>query len=160
MTKEKQQELIRQLEEKEKALEAQVNDKENEIRKLYKTIEEDKTDLEDIGHLCEDYRISIDQNEIMLAELQKTLKEKTRLLDEEKRLKEQTEENYEKTKKKWDKISQGDNPAEQQLIDECEELRTQDWRLDNEDVQLAVNHLVQMMSKTSICKPPPPSNSS
>ncbi|EPB88156.1 hypothetical protein HMPREF1544_04988 [Mucor circinelloides 1006PhL] len=123
MTKEKQQELIRQLEEKEKALEAQVNDKENEIRKLYKTIEEDKTDLEDIGHLCEDYRISIDQNEIMLAELQKTLKEKTRLLDEEKRLKEQTEENYEKTKKKWDKISQGDNPAEQQLIDECEELR-------------------------------------
>lgn len=90
---------------------------------MYKTIEEDKTDLEDIGHLCEDYRISIDQNEIMLAELQKTLKEKTRLLDEEKRLKEQTEENYEKTKKKWDKISQGDNPAEQQLIDECEELR-------------------------------------
>ncbi|CAO0790900.1 unnamed protein product [Mucor circinelloides] len=123
MTKEKQQELIRQLEEKEKAIEAQVNDKENEIRKLCKTIEEDKTDLEDIGHLCEDYRISIDQNEIMLAELQKTLKEKTRLLDEEKRLKEQTEENYEKTKKKWDKISQGDNPAEQQLIDECEELR-------------------------------------
>ncbi|KAK4521541.1 uncharacterized protein ATC70_012157 [Mucor velutinosus] len=123
MTKEKQQELIRQLEEREKALEAQVNDKENEIRKLYKTIEEDKTDLEDIGHLCEDYRISIDQNEVMLTELQKTLKEKTRLLDEEKRLKEQTEENHEKMKKKWDKISQGDNPAEQQLIDECEELR-------------------------------------
>ncbi|CAO3649476.1 unnamed protein product [Mucor fragilis] len=123
MTKEKQQELIRQLEEKEKTLEAQVNDKENEIRKLYKTIEEDKTDLENIGHLCEDYRISIDQNEIMLAELQKTLKEKSRLLDEEKRLKEQTEESHEKMKKKWDKISQGDNPAEQQLIDECEELR-------------------------------------
>ncbi|KAL9536971.1 hypothetical protein MBANPS3_012201 [Mucor bainieri] len=124
MTKEKQQELIRQLEEKEKALEAQVNDKENSIRKLYKTIEEDRTDLENIGHLCEDYRISIDQNEIMLTELQKTLKEKTRLLDEEKRLKEQTEESHEKMKKKWDKISQGDNPAEQQLIDECEELRS------------------------------------
>lgn len=59
----------------------------------------------------------------MLTELQKTLKEKTRLLDEEKRLKEQTEETHEKMKKKWDKISQGDNPAEQQLIDECEELR-------------------------------------
>lgn len=123
MTKEKQQELIRQLEEKEKALEAQVNDKEIEIRKLYKTIEEDRTDLENIGHLCEDYRISIDQNDIMLTELQKTLKEKTRLLDEEKRLKDQTEETHEKMKKKWDKISQGDNPAEQQLIDECEELR-------------------------------------
>ena len=90
---------------------------------MYKTIEEDKTDLEDISHLCEDYRISIDQNEIMLIELQKMLKEKTRLLDEEKRLQDQTEENYEKMKKKWDKISQGDNPAEQQLIDECEELR-------------------------------------
>ncbi|KAG2204484.1 hypothetical protein INT46_005413 [Mucor plumbeus] len=123
MTKEKQQELIRQLEEKEKSLELQVHEKENEIRKLYKTIEEDKTDLEDISHLCEDYRISIDQNEIMLIELQKMLKEKTRLLDEEKRLQDQTEENYEKMKKKWDKISQGDNPAEQQLIDECEELR-------------------------------------
>ncbi|CEP17270.1 hypothetical protein [Parasitella parasitica] len=123
MTNEKQQELIRQLEEKEKSLESQVHEKEHEIRKLYKTIEEDKTDLENIGHLCEDYRISIDQNEIMLTELQKMLKEKTRLLDEEKRLQDQTEENYEKMKKRWDKISQGDNPAEQQLIDECEELR-------------------------------------
>lgn len=39
------------------------------IRKLQKTIEEDKTDLEDINHLCEDYRISIEQNEIMLTEV-------------------------------------------------------------------------------------------
>ncbi|KAI8636740.1 hypothetical protein BD408DRAFT_425649 [Parasitella parasitica] len=123
MTKEKQQELIRQLEEKEKLLESQVHEKEHEICKLYKAIEDDKTDLENIAHLCEDYRISIDQNEIMLTELQKTLKEKTRLLDEDKRLQEQTEENYEKMKKRWDKISHGDDPAEQQLIDECEELR-------------------------------------
>ncbi|KAI9481711.1 MAG: hypothetical protein EXX96DRAFT_222280 [Benjaminiella poitrasii] len=51
------------------------------------------------------------------------LKEKIKLLEEEKYIQSQLEENYEKMKKKWDKISQGDNPAEQQLIDECEELR-------------------------------------
>jgi E3 ubiquitin-protein ligase BRE1 len=51
------------------------------------------------------------------------LKDKTKILEEGKHLQEQMEESYEKMKKKWDKITQGDNPAEQQLIDECEELR-------------------------------------
>lgn len=55
--------------------------------------------------------------------MQKTLKEKTKLVDEEKQLQQEIESNYEKMKRKWDKITQGDNPAEQQLVDECEELR-------------------------------------
>ncbi|KAI8373837.1 hypothetical protein BD560DRAFT_393734 [Blakeslea trispora] len=122
-TKEARQEVIKQLMEKEKALEHQVNDKEETICKLRRTIEEDKTDLEDINHLCEDYRISIEQNDKMVNELQKMLKEKQKALDEESKLQQQTEESHEKLKRKWDKISQGENPAEQQLIDECEELR-------------------------------------
>jgi E3 ubiquitin-protein ligase BRE1 len=65
----------------------------------------------------------LDQNEILINELQKMVKEKSKLLDEEKHLQDQIEEGYEKMKKKWDKISQGDNPAEQQLVEECEELR-------------------------------------
>jgi hypothetical protein len=44
-------------------------------------------------------------------------------MEEEKHLQVEMEDNYEKMKKKWDKISQGDNPAEQQLVEECEELR-------------------------------------
>ncbi|RCH83815.1 E3 ubiquitin-protein ligase bre1 [Rhizopus stolonifer] len=121
-TKDARQEVIKQLEEKEKTLERQ-SEKEEKICKLKRTIEEDKTDLEDINHLCEDYRISIEHNELMLNELQKMLKEKTKAFEDEKQLQTQAEETYEKLKKKWDKIAQGDNPAEQQLIDECEELR-------------------------------------
>lgn len=90
---------------------------------MLRDIDEDKIDLEDINHLCEDYRISLDQNEIVINEMQKTLKEKTKLVDEEKQLQHEIESNYEKMKRKWDKITQGDNPAEQQLVDECEELR-------------------------------------
>ncbi|KAI8369905.1 hypothetical protein EDC96DRAFT_503801 [Choanephora cucurbitarum] len=122
-TKEARQEVIKQLTEKEKALEQQVIEKEETICKLRRTIEEDKTDLEDINHLCEDYRISIEQNELMVTELQKMLKEKQKALEEENKLQQQTEESLEKLKRKWDKIAQGENPAEQQLIDECEELR-------------------------------------
>lgn len=73
--------------------------------------------------MCEDYRLSLDQNEILINELQKNLKEKSKLMEEEKHLQDEIEESYEKMKKKWDKISQGDNPAEQQLVEECEELR-------------------------------------
>ncbi|KAI8981920.1 hypothetical protein BDF20DRAFT_864001 [Mycotypha africana] len=123
LTKEKQQDLIRQLMDKEKPLEYQVYEKEKEVRKLKKTIEEDRIDLEDINHLCDDYRISIEQNEALLAELQRMLQEKTEQFEEEQRLQEQMEEDYDKLKRKWDRISQGENPAEQQLIDECEELR-------------------------------------
>lgn len=90
---------------------------------MHRNIEEERTDLEDITHLCEDYRISLDQNEVLINELQKILKEKSKLMEEEKHLQDEIEESYEKMKKKWDKISQGDNPAEQQLVEECEELR-------------------------------------
>ncbi|CEG62901.1 hypothetical protein RMATCC62417_00143 [Rhizopus microsporus] len=68
-TREKQQELIKQLEEKEKNLEIQVIEKENELRKLNRNIEEDRIDLEDISHVCDDYRVTIDQNEILLVEV-------------------------------------------------------------------------------------------
>lgn len=44
-------------------------------------------------------------------------------MDDESHLREQAEDACQKMKKKWEKISQGDNPAEQTLIDECEELR-------------------------------------
>ncbi|KAI9336049.1 hypothetical protein BD770DRAFT_332246, partial [Pilaira anomala] len=122
-TRNRQKDTIKGLEEKEKALELQVVKKESVIRKLLRSIDEERTDLEDITHLCEDYRISLDQYEILINELQKILKEKSKLLEEENHLQIEIEENYEKMKKKWDKISQGDNPAEQQLVEECEELR-------------------------------------
>ncbi|KAI8047379.1 hypothetical protein BDF21DRAFT_434267 [Thamnidium elegans] len=122
-TRNRQKDTINGLEEKEKALELQVQEKEGLIRKLLRTIEDERTDLEDITRLCEDYRISLDQYEILINELQKILKEKSKLMEEEKHLQVEIEENYEKMKKKWDKISQGDNPAEQQLVEECEELR-------------------------------------
>ncbi|KAI8976857.1 hypothetical protein BDB01DRAFT_852832 [Pilobolus umbonatus] len=123
ITKEKQQDLIKQLEEKEKALEIQVLEKESQIRKLNKAIQEDRMDLEDVTHLCNDYRSQLEQNEMLMSEVQKILKEKSKLMDEEKQHQVEIEENYEKMKKKWDKISQGDNPAEQQLAKECEDLR-------------------------------------
>lgn len=44
-------------------------------------------------------------------------------MDEEKQLQESIKENYDKMKKKWDKMSQGENPMEQQLAEECDELR-------------------------------------
>ncbi len=44
-------------------------------------------------------------------------------MEEEKQLQEEIRENYEKMKKKWEKMSQGDNSAEQQLAEECDELR-------------------------------------
>lgn len=51
------------------------------------------------------------------------LKEKTKVLDEEKQLQKRAEEEYEKMRQKWERLSQGDNPAEKQLYEECEELR-------------------------------------
>jgi hypothetical protein len=51
------------------------------------------------------------------------LKDKMKLMEEEKQLQEEIRENYEKMKKKWEKMSQGDNSAEQQLAEECDELR-------------------------------------
>ncbi|RCI03797.1 E3 ubiquitin-protein ligase bre1, partial [Rhizopus stolonifer] len=103
-------------------LQAEV-EKENELRKLNRNIEEDRIDLEDISHVCDDYRVTIDQNDILLVELQKMMKEKTKVFDEEKQLQESVKESYDKMKKKWEKMSQGENPMEQQLAEECDELR-------------------------------------
>lgn len=49
--------------------------------------------------------------------------DKTQALDEEKHLRQGVEEEYAKMQKTWDQITQGENPAEEQLAEECEELR-------------------------------------
>lgn len=50
-------------------------------------------------------------------------KDKTKLLDEEKHLRRKVEEEYDGMKRKWDMLSQGENPAEDELKKECEDLR-------------------------------------
>jgi hypothetical protein len=54
--------------------------------------------------------------------LQKTLKEKSKLLDEENQLGNEVQENHRKMEKKWELISQGNNPAKDQLEKECDDL--------------------------------------
>lgn len=51
--------------------------------------------------------------------------EKVKSLDHEVLLGNQVKDDYEKVKRKWTMISNGENPASQELIDEVEELRVQ-----------------------------------
>ncbi|KAL0078591.1 hypothetical protein J3Q64DRAFT_1839560 [Phycomyces blakesleeanus] len=130
-TSEQQMEHIRQLEEREKALEVKVEEKETSVRKAEKTVERYRVEVDDLIQKDSEYRINLERNDTQIHELQKVLKERVRTLDEEKQLRKRVDEDYEKMKRRWDMISQGDNPAEQQLAEECEELRCLSYSLQN-----------------------------
>ncbi|KAI9008828.1 hypothetical protein CLU79DRAFT_776473 [Phycomyces nitens] len=122
-TSEQQMEHIRQLEEREKTLETKVEEKETSVRKAEKSVERYRVEVDDLIQKDSEYRINLERNDTQIHELQRILKERVRTLDEEKQLRKRVDEDYEKMKRRWDMISQGDNPAEQQLAEECEELR-------------------------------------
>ncbi|KAI9311410.1 hypothetical protein BX666DRAFT_1998135 [Dichotomocladium elegans] len=122
-TSEQQLEHIRQLEDREKSIEQQVCEKENEVRKTVRAVEEHRNTVEDLQHQCSEIRISSEHNDNYFHELQKILKDKTKALDEEKQLRRRVDEDYEKMQRKWNALSQGDSAATEQLFQECEELR-------------------------------------
>ncbi|KAI8376102.1 uncharacterized protein BYT42DRAFT_614885 [Radiomyces spectabilis] len=122
-TSEQQREHLRQLEERGKAVEKQLDDKENEVRSTAKAVEDCRVEIEDVTLQCGECKNTLDECESRVLELQKLLKEKTRAFEEEKHLRKRVDEDYEKMKRKWDMISQGHNPAEQELAAEVEELR-------------------------------------
>lgn len=51
------------------------------------------------------------------------VKDKTRVLDEEKQLRKRVDEEFEKMQRKWNAISQSDSGVQDQLAEECENLR-------------------------------------
>ncbi|CAO3631846.1 unnamed protein product [Cunninghamella blakesleeana] len=124
LTSEKQKELLQQLKEREKTLHVQLSGKENEALRLAQSVENDKLLVESLTQQLEESKNTTDQLEEYLNELQNILKEKTQAFEEEKQLQVRVEENHEKMKRKWDMISQGNHPQEQQLIEECDELRS------------------------------------
>ncbi|KAI7863065.1 hypothetical protein BDF14DRAFT_1734704 [Spinellus fusiger] len=117
-TSEQQMEHINQLEEREKTQETQVEEKETEVRLAERTVERYRMEVDELTKKTNEYRISLERSDIQIHEVKRT-----RALDEEKQLKKRVDEDYEKMKRRWDMISHGDNPAEQQLAEECEELR-------------------------------------
>ncbi|CAO3589081.1 unnamed protein product [Absidia cylindrospora] len=123
-TSDKQKDLIAQLKDHEKSLELQLSGKENDNWRMVQSVEDDKSMVEALTQQLEEAKNTLDSLDGHVLELQKVLKEKARALEEEKQLQAQVEEDHEKMKRKWDMISHGDNPQEQQLAEECDELRS------------------------------------
>ncbi|KAI8097692.1 uncharacterized protein BX664DRAFT_84831 [Halteromyces radiatus] len=124
LTCDKQKELITQLKEHEKSLELQLSGKEYDSWRMTQSVEDDKSMVESLTQQLEESKNTLEQLDEHMMELQKVLKEKTRALEEEKHLQSRVEEDHDKMKRKWDMISHGDNPQEQQLAEECDELRS------------------------------------
>ncbi|CAO3630534.1 unnamed protein product [Cunninghamella echinulata] len=124
LTSEKQKELLQQIKEREKTLDLQLSGKENEALRLAQSVEGDKLIVDSLTQQLEESKSTADQLEEYLTELQNVLKEKTQAYEEEKQLQDRVEESHEKMKRKWDMISQGNHPQEQQLVEECDELRS------------------------------------
>lgn len=51
------------------------------------------------------------------------VKDKTRMLEEEKQLRKRVDEEFEKMQRKWNAISQSDSAVQEQLAEECDNLR-------------------------------------
>ncbi|KAI9264378.1 hypothetical protein BDA99DRAFT_509197 [Phascolomyces articulosus] len=122
-TSEQQVQSIRDLEGEVKDLETEIHDKESKCRHLVESLEDRRTDVEDLQHQCNELRIQLEHSDHFLHELQGMVKDKTRVLDEEKQLRKKVEDDYSKMQRKWNLTAQGESPEEEQLAEECEELR-------------------------------------
>jgi archaellum component FlaC len=67
---------------------------------------------------------------VCIHQLQKTFNVKDKHLEKAMRDKEQIEQDLERMKRKIESMSQSDNPAEEELRQECEELRVRIKRVD------------------------------
>ncbi|ORX53956.1 hypothetical protein DM01DRAFT_1335814 [Hesseltinella vesiculosa] len=124
MTCEKQMKLVVQLQEREKSLRIQLADKEFAALRKSQALEEDKNTVDDLTQQVDEAKLTLEQLEEHLTEVQKLVKDKTRAMEEEKKLASQVQDEHEKLKRRWELTSHGDNPQEQQLVEECEELRS------------------------------------
>ncbi|KAI9482578.1 hypothetical protein BDB00DRAFT_943256 [Zychaea mexicana] len=122
-TSEQQLEHIRQLEDRERTLELQINEKESEVRSSLQSLEERRVDVEDLQHKCGELRIKLEHSDHFLGELQKMVKDKTRTLEEERQLRKKVDDDYSKMSRQWAMVSQGENPAEGKLAEECNDFR-------------------------------------
>ncbi|KAI9361400.1 hypothetical protein BD770DRAFT_408553 [Pilaira anomala] len=120
-----QADLISSKEKDEQDLAEQVNKQEVLIRELEYKIENCRLEVDDYTQQSQELEKRLKVNESQLLQLQKLAIEKIKSLDQEVALGKQTRSNYEKVKRKWTMISNGENPASQELIDEVEELRAQ-----------------------------------
>ncbi|KAI8095998.1 hypothetical protein BDF21DRAFT_458246 [Thamnidium elegans] len=118
-----QAELIPLKESEEKVLVSQVNEQEILIRELECKIERRRLEVDDYTQESEEISKRLKVYDTQLFSLQKLAIEKAKSLDQEISLGKQVGDEYEKLKRKWTMISNGENPASQELIDEVEDLR-------------------------------------
>ncbi|GAA5811362.1 hypothetical protein MFLAVUS_004796 [Mucor flavus] len=139
-TNQQQAELIRLRESEEQVLVSQVNEQETLIRKLECKIEQCRLEVDDYTQESEEIAKRLKVFDTQQLSLQKLTIEKVKFLDQEISLGKQVRDDYEKLKRKWTMISNGENSASQELIDEVEDLRAQfkcklGWKQDKEDAR-------------------------
>ncbi|RUS20329.1 hypothetical protein BC937DRAFT_95481 [Endogone sp. FLAS-F59071] len=121
---EKQLEHIRQLLEREKNLNGQLTNLERELTSTNGALEVHKTKVTDLTQQNTEMKQKIASSDNRFTELQKLLKDKTRSLEEEIHSRRRAEEEVDSLKRKVESLTKVENPAEQKLVKECEELRT------------------------------------
>ncbi|KAG2237013.1 hypothetical protein INT48_001780 [Thamnidium elegans] len=99
------------------------NEQEILIRELECKIERRRLEVDDYTQESEEISKRLKVYDTQLFSLQKLAIEKAKSLDQEISLGKQVGDEYEKLKRKWTMISNGENPASQELIDEVEDLR-------------------------------------
>ncbi|KAG2174118.1 hypothetical protein INT43_004138 [Umbelopsis isabellina] len=120
-TNEQQSEHIKQLHDREQnvlsqAVTQELTSKKNEIERIRLQIESGNNNAKELKNKLSD-------QEMQANELQKILYQKDKQLERTTREKEQFEQEHDRMKRKIESMSQSDNPAEEELRQECEELR-------------------------------------
>ncbi|RUS24819.1 hypothetical protein BC938DRAFT_473031 [Jimgerdemannia flammicorona] len=121
---EKQLEHIRQLLDREKNLNGQLTNLERELTSTNGALEVHKTKLVDLTQQNAEMKQKITSSDNRFTELQKLLKDKTRSLEEEIHSKRRAEEEVDSLKRKLETLTKVDNPAEQKLQTEVDQLKT------------------------------------
>ncbi|KAI8575336.1 hypothetical protein K450DRAFT_262277 [Umbelopsis ramanniana AG] len=123
-TNEQQSEHIKQLHEREQNLLGQATSKSQDLTKKKYEIERIRLQIEAGTNNIKELKNKLSEQEFQANELQKTFNVKDKHLEKATRDKEQIEQELERMKRKIESMSQSDNPAEEELRQECEELRT------------------------------------
>jgi len=122
-TNEQQSEHIKQLHDREHNLLSQATSKAQELTDKKNEIERIRLQIENGTNNIKELKNKLSEQEFQANELQKILNQKDKQLEKVTRDKEQIEQDHDRMKRKIESMSQSDNPAEEELRQECEELR-------------------------------------
>ncbi|KAJ2958181.1 hypothetical protein NQZ79_g6207 [Umbelopsis isabellina] len=122
-TNEQQSEHIRQLHDREQNLLSQATAKAQELTSKKNEIERIRLQIESGNNNTKELKNKLSDQEMQANELQKILYQKDKQLERTTREKEQFEQEHDRMRRKIESMSQSDNPAEEELRQECEELR-------------------------------------